>query len=142
MDFEERWLVSAALPYVNNIPHVGNIAGSHLPADIFARFLRLFGKEVVFVGGTDEHGSPTEVAAFKAGLSPKELCDRLFKVHRKIYEWLGISYDNFSRTSNQTNHELTTQIFLKLFRKGYITKKKILLPYCEIDKRFLSLIHI
>ncbi len=137
MDFEERWLVSAALPYVNNIPHVGNIAGSHLPADIFARFLRLFGKKVVFVGGTDEHGSPTEVAAFKAGLSPKELCDKLFKVHKKIYEWLGISYDNFSRTSNQTNHELTTQIFLKLFRKGYITKKKILLPYCEIDKRFL-----
>jgi len=122
---------------VNNIPHIGNIVGSHLPADIFARFLRIMEEEVVFVGGTDEHGSPTEVAAFKEGLEPKELCDRLFKVHKKIYDWLGISYDNFSRTSTKINHELTKEIFLKLIKKKLIVKKKILLPYCENDKRFL-----
>ena len=134
---KEKWLVTAALPYVNNIPHVGNIVGSHLPADIFARFLRLFGKDIVFVGGTDEHGSPTEVAAFKAGLTPKELCDKLFKTHKKIYDWFGISYDNFSRTSREINHKVVTQIFLKLWKNGFIIRKKILLPYCKFDKRFL-----
>jgi methionyl-tRNA synthetase len=134
---KERWLVTAALPYVNNIPHVGNIVGSHLPADIFSRFLRLFGNEVVFVGGTDEHGSPTEVAAFKAGLQPKDFCDRLYQVHKLIYEWFGISYDNFSRTSKEINHKVTTEIFLRLLKNGFIIRKKLLLPYCPVDKRFL-----
>jgi len=137
IDFSERWLVTAALPYSNNIPHIGNIVGSHLPADIFARFLRLFGEDVVFVGGTDEHGSPIEVAAFKAGVTPKLLTDRLYVVHKKIYEWFGISYDNFSRTSNSLHHQLVQQVFLKLLNQGYITKKKILLPYTPHNKRFL-----
>ena len=111
--------------------------GSHLPADIFARFLRLFEKDVIFIGGTDEHGTPTEVAALKAGLSPREFSDKYYLIHKKIYEWIGISYNNFSRTSNPTNHNLTQEIFLKLFNRGFISKKKILLPYCNKDKRFL-----
>jgi len=132
-----RWLVTAALPYSNNLPHIGNIVGSHLPADIFARFLRLFGEDVVFVGGTDEHGSPTEVAAFQSKLTPKELCDRLYVIHKKIYDWFGISYDNFSRTSRPTNHKISQEIFLKLLSNGFISKKKLLLPYCTVDKKFL-----
>jgi len=135
--FNSRWLVTAALPYSNNIPHIGNIVGSHLPADIFSRFLRLFGEDVVFVGGTDEHGSPIEVAAFKVGVTPKVLTDKYYVVHKKIYDWLGISYDNFSRTSIQIHHELVQQIFLKLLNSGYITKKKVLLPYTPHNKRFL-----
>jgi len=134
---KNHWLITAALPYSNNIPHIGNIVGSHLPADIFARFLRLFGEDVVFVGGTDEHGSPIEVAAFKAGLTPKVLTDKLYVVHKKIYEWFGISYDNFSRTSHPIHHQLFQQIFLKLLHNGYITKHKILLPYTSHNKRFL-----
>jgi len=134
---KNQWLVSSALPYVNNLPHIGNIVGSHLPADIFSRFLRLFGEDVVFVGGTDEHGSPIEVAAFKAGVSPKFLADKLYLTHKKIYEWFGISYDNFSRTSNPTHHELVQKIFIQLFNNGYIIKKKILLPYSPNSKRFL-----
>jgi methionyl-tRNA synthetase len=132
-----NWLVTAALPYVNNIPHIGVIIGSHLPADIFTRYLRLFKENVVFVGGTDEHGSPTEVAAYKAGVTPKEFTDKLYQIHKRVYDWLAISYDNFSRTSNPSNHETTVEIFNSLLKNGYIIDKKILLPYCNTDKRFL-----
>jgi methionyl-tRNA synthetase len=134
---KSNWLVTSALPYVNNIPHVGVIIGSHLPADIFTRFLRLFNENVVFVGGTDEHGSPTEVAAFKAGMTPKEFTDKFYLIHKRIYEWLAISYDNFSRTSNPSNHETTIEIFNNLLKNGFIIRKKLLLPYCNTDKRFL-----
>jgi methionyl-tRNA synthetase len=137
INFPERWLVTAALPYSNNLPHIGNIVGSHLPADIFTRFLRLFGEDVVFVGGTDEHGSPIEVAAYKQNITPQELTNRLYFLHKKIYDWFGISYDNFSRTSNATNHKTTQGIFLNLLNNGFITKKKLLLPYCQNDRRFL-----
>lgn len=137
INFPERWLVTAALPYSNNLPHIGNIVGSHLPADIFTRFLRLFGEDVVFVGGSDEHGSPVEVAAYKQNITPQELTNRLYLLHRKIYEWFGISYDNFSRTSSQINHRTTQEIFLNLLNNGFITKKKLLLPYCQNDRRFL-----
>lgn len=137
VNFTERWLVTAALPYSNNLPHIGNIVGSHLPADIFTRFLRLFGEDVVFVGGTDEHGSPVEVSAFNQHTTPQELTNRLFILHKKIYDWFGISYDNFSRTSNPTNHKTTQEIFLRLLNNGFIAKKKLLLPYCPNDRRFL-----
>jgi len=134
---KNKWLITAALPYVNNIPHIGVVIGSHLPADIFVRYLRLFKEDVIFVGGTDEHGSPIEVAAYKAGKSPKELTDQLHSIHKQVYEWLSISYDNFSRTSNLTNHLTTNEIFTSLFEKGYIIKKKMLLPFCSTDKMFL-----
>jgi methionyl-tRNA synthetase len=125
------------LPYVNNVPHIGNIAGSHLPADIFARFCRLAGYETVFIGGSDEHGTPIEVAARKLGVSPKELTDKYYQVHKEIYDWLDISYDNFSRTSREIHHKTTKEFFLKIYENGYITEGVLLLPYCEHDKRFL-----
>ncbi|WP_456474848.1 methionine--tRNA ligase [Candidatus Pyrohabitans sp.] len=130
-------LITCALPYVNNVPHIGNIAGSHLPADIFARFCRLAGYETLFIGGSDEHGTPIEVAARKLGVSPKELTDRYYQVHREIYEWLNISYDNFSRTSRRIHHETTQDFFMKIYENGYITEGVLLLPYCEQDSRFL-----
>ncbi len=128
-----RILVTCALPYVNNVPHIGNIVGSHLPADIFARFCRLAGYETVFVGGSDEHGTPIEVAARKLGVSPKELCDRYYEIHKKIYEWFNISYDNFSRTSLPLHHETTQEFFLKMYENGYISEGYMTLPYCEKD---------
>ena len=137
MERKNQWLVTSALPYINNIPSIGIIVGSHLPADIFSRFLRLFGEDVVFIGGSDEHGSPTEVAAFNQHTTPQELTNRLYVLHKKVYDWFGISYDNFSRTSNPTNHRITQEIFLKLLNNGFILKKKILLPYCQKDMRFL-----
>jgi len=133
----ERILVTCALPYVNNVPHIGNIVGSHLPADIFARFCRLLGHEIIFIGGSDEHGTPIEVAAEKLGVTPKELCDKYYEVHREIYSWLDISYDNFSRTSLPEHHKTTREFFMKIYEHGYVSEGKLSLPYCENCNRVL-----
>lgn len=134
---KERVLVLCALPYTNAVPHVGNIVGSHLPADIFARYCRLKGLETLFVGATDENGTPTEVAALELGVTPKELTDALYRVHKEIYEWFGISYDNFSRTSSPTHHRTTREFFQKIHEKGYVSEGVLRLPYCEKDGLFL-----
>jgi methionyl-tRNA synthetase len=132
-----RVLVLCALPYTNAVPHVGNLVGSHLPADIFARYCRLKGVETLFVGATDENGTPTEVAALELKLTPKEVTDTLYKVHKDIYSWFEISYDNFSRTSTSTHHRTTQEFFLKIYRKGFVSEGVQHLPYCENDKIFL-----
>jgi methionyl-tRNA synthetase len=133
----EKILVTCALPYVNNVPHIGNIAGSHLPADIFARLCRLAGLNTVFIGGSDEHGTPAEVTAERLGISPRELSDFYFKIHRDIYNWLDISYDNFSRTSLPLHHETTLDFFQRIFENGYISESELRLPYCESCSRVL-----
>ena len=133
----QRVLVLCALPYTNAVPHIGNIVGSHLPADIFARFSRLKGEETLFVGATDENGTPTEVAALELGITPKELTDVLYRVHRDIYGWFGISYDNFSRTSSPTHHRTTQEFFLEVNKNGFVSEGTMRLPYCEKDKIFL-----
>ncbi|MDE1853200.1 MAG: methionine--tRNA ligase [Thaumarchaeota archaeon] len=132
-----RVLVLCALPYTNAVPHVGNIVGSHLPADIFARYCRLKGLETLFVGATDENGTPTEVAALELGISPKKLTDTLYRVHRDIYSWFEISYDNFSRTSTATHHRTTQEFFREIYRRGYVSEGEMRLPYCVNDKIFL-----
>jgi methionyl-tRNA synthetase len=132
-----RVLVLCALPYTNAVPHVGNIVGSHLPADIFARYCRLRGRETLFIGATDENGTPTEVAALELGVSPKELTDALYRVHKEIYSWFEISYDNFSRTSTPTHHKTTQEFFLEIYKKGFISEGALRLPYCEKDRLFL-----
>jgi methionyl-tRNA synthetase len=133
-----RVLVCCALPYTNAVPHVGNIVGSHLPADIFARYCRLKGYETLFVGGADENGTPTEVAAIELKVTPKRLTDVFYSVHKTIYDWFEISYDNFSRTSLPVHHKTTQELFLKIYEKGYVTKGVMRLPYCEKDKLFLA----
>ncbi len=133
----ERVLVTCALPYVNNVPHIGNIVGSHLPADIFARFCRLAGHETLFVGGSDEHGTPIEVAAQRLGVGPKELCDRYYEVHKGIYDWLEISYDNFSRTSLEGHHATTNEFFLRIHERGFVSEGTIRLPFCTRCTRAL-----
>ncbi len=134
---KQRILVLCALPYTNGIPHIGNLVGSHLPADIFARFCRLKGAETLFVGATDENGTPTEVAALELGKTPKELTDVLYRVHKDIYDWFEISYDNFSRTSSPTHRETTQEFFLQVNRNGFVSEGVMRLPYCENDKIFL-----
>ncbi|MCD6403029.1 MAG: methionine--tRNA ligase [Candidatus Aenigmarchaeota archaeon] len=137
VELTKRVLVLCALPYVNNIPHIGNIVGSHLPADIFARFCRLKGYETVFIGGSDENGTPSEVTAQKLGITPKQLCDKLYKIHKKIYDWFWISYDNFSRTSKPIHHKTTQEFFLKIYENGFISEGTLVMPYCPRCKRFL-----
>lgn len=133
----EKILVTCALPYVNNVPHIGNIAGSHLPADIFARFSRLAGFDTLLIGGSDEHGTPAEVTAERLGISPKELSDFYFKIHKEIYDWLEISYDNFSRTSLDLHHKTTVDFFNHIHENGYISEGVLRLPYCDKCDRVL-----
>ncbi len=133
-----RVLVLCALPYTNAVPHVGNIVGSHLPADIFARYCRLKDYETLLIGGADENGTPTEVAALELKVSTRRLTDVFYAVHKRIYDWFEISYDNFSRTSLPVHHRTTQDFFLKIYEKGFITSGTMRLPYCENDKLFLA----
>ena len=130
-------MVTCALPYVNYIPHVGHLAGCHLPGDIFSRFQKLLGNDCIYIGGTDEHGTPTSVQAQKLGVSPKKLCDTFYKEHKKIYDWFLIGYDNFSRTSRQIHHKTTQNFFLKIQKNGYVDEKTVELAYCKTCKRTL-----
>ncbi|MDI6806593.1 MAG: methionine--tRNA ligase [Candidatus Aenigmarchaeota archaeon] len=134
---KKRILVTAALPYTNNVAHIGTIVGSHYPADIFARYCRLRGYDIIFIGGTDENGAPSEVAALELGITPKELCDRLYEVHKKIYDWFLISYDNFSRTSLPIHHQTTQEFFKKIYELGFVSEDVMKCPYCTNCKIFL-----
>jgi len=135
---KERRLVTAALPYVNNIPHLGNIVGSHLPADIFARYCRLNKYDTIFIGGTDEHGTPIEVAAIKNNTTPQKLADFYYKKHKEIYDWFNFSYDNFSRTSKEIHHKTTQEFLKKVYANGYIKKGELEIPYCKNCNIYLA----
>lgn len=130
-------LITAALPYINNVPHLGHIVGSHLPADIFARYCRAKGYETLFIGGTDENGSTSEIAALQLNVPLKEFCDRLHQIHKSIYEWFEISYDNFSRTTKPIHHETVKDFFEKVYVRGFIKKGKMKVFYSPEDKLFL-----
>lgn len=96
---ERNVLITSALPYVNNVPHLGNIIGCVLSADVFARYCRMCNYNTLFIGGTDEYGTATETKALEEGLSCQEICDKYFKIHSDIYNWFAISFDHFGRTS-------------------------------------------
>lgn len=134
----EKILITSALPYVNNVPHLGNIIGCVLSADVFARFCRSRGHETLYVCGTDEHGTATETKALEEGLTPKQICDKYYTIHKKIYEWFGCSFDCFGRTSTDTHTKLTQDIFLKLHKNKYITMQDVEQLFCEHCKKFLA----
>jgi len=133
----EKRLITAALTYVNNIPHVGHIVGCHLPADIFARFSRSYGYDTTFVGGSDMHGTPSLVTAQELNLDVEELTTKLHEVHDKIYKKLNISYDIYSNTHTKTHEKITTDFFLELYKNGYINEGETEMFYCEKDNMFL-----
>ena len=134
----ETRLVTAALPYVNNVPHLGNIAGSHLPAVIFARYSRIKGYKIIFIGGIDEYGTASETAAQLFNITPKQLCDFFYKIHKEIYDWFQFSYDNFSRTSREIHLKTTQEIFLQNKRNNYIQERTISIPFCLSCQRALA----
>lgn len=134
---KSKRLITAALPYINNVPHLGHIVGSHLPADIFARFCRSKGYETLFVGGTDENGSTSEIAAESIGLDINKFSDRLHEEHKKVYEWFNISYDNFSRTSTPLHHLTAQDFFKKIESKGDIKEGSMKVFYSPRDERYL-----
>jgi methionyl-tRNA synthetase len=131
-------LITSALPYVNNVPHLGNLIGATLSADVFARFCRSRGYEVLYVCGTDEHGTATETKAREEGVTPKQLCDKYYALHKEIYDWFGISFDIFGRTSDEKHVPITQHIYKKLEAQGYITEQEIEQLYSEHDKMFLA----
>ena len=134
---KNRRLITAALPYINNVPHLGHIVGSHLPGDIFARYSRARGYETLYIGGTDENGSTSEIAAFKLNVPVEKFSDKLYKEHKKIYDWFEISYDNFSRTSKSIHHETVKEFFEVINKKGFIEKNKMKVFYSPTENMFL-----
>jgi len=133
----KKRLITSALPYVNNIPHLGNII-QVLSADCFARFCRAKGYETLYVCGTDEYGTASETRAMQEGVSPRELCDRYYVIHRDIYKWFEIDFDYFGRTSTAMQTLIVQEIFKKVDAAGYINEAEIEQLYCEHDERFLA----
>ncbi len=137
MVFVERVTITSALPYVNGVKHLGNIAGSLLPADIFHRFLDLFGVENVFICGTDDHGTAVEIGAEQEGVTPEEYAKKYYEIQKEIYRKWNFDFTNFGRTSSKSNHEITQEIFLTADKNGYVLKKTLVVPYCNHCKRYL-----
>ncbi|ELU11987.1 hypothetical protein CAPTEDRAFT_6394 [Capitella teleta] len=131
-------LITSALPYVNNVPHLGNIIGCVLSADVFARFCRLRNYTTLYVCGTDEYGTATETKAVEEGLTPKQICDKYNALHTEIYEWFNIGFDYFGRTTTAQQTEVAQDIFWKLHKNGYITKDSVEQLQCVSCDRFLA----
>ncbi|RLI01518.1 methionine--tRNA ligase [Candidatus Bathyarchaeota archaeon] len=132
-----RWLVTSAWPYINYVPHLGTIIGSALSADVVARYLRLKGEEVVFVSGSDEHGTPIELEAIRRGIHPKKLTDENHAKVKKLFEDWGISYDNYTRTENPIHIRFVQDFFMKIYKNGYIFTQETEFPFCPKCNRFL-----
>ncbi|TPX48854.1 methionine---tRNA ligase [Synchytrium endobioticum] len=131
-------LITSALPYVNNVPHLGNIIGSVLSADVYARYCRARGYNTLFVCGTDEYGTATETKALEEGVSCQELCDKYNAIHNEVYKWFGIDFDFFGRTTTPQQTEIAQDIYVKLERNGYILENTMTQLYCEKHNSFLA----
>lgn len=133
----KRRLITSALPYVNNVPHLGNLI-QVLSADVFARACRLKGYETLYVCGTDEYGTATETKALEEGVSPAELCTRFFEIHKNIYDWFGIAFDKFGRTSTPRQTEIVQGLFKDIDAAGFVKEETIEQLYCDPCNRFLA----
>jgi methionyl-tRNA synthetase len=135
---EKKILITSALPYVNNVPHLGNIIGCVLSADVFARYCKSSGKECLYICGTDEYGTATEIKAWEEKLTPQQVCDKYNKIHKDIYDWFGIKFDYFGRTSTPAHTEITQDIFIRLHKNGYIVEEEVEQPYDATADLFLA----
>jgi methionyl-tRNA synthetase len=131
-------LITSSLPYVNNVPHLGNVVGSVLSADVYSRFSKLRDRPTLYICGTDEYGTATETKALETGQTPKELCDEFFKKHKDVYDWFEIAFDYFGRTTTELQTEIAQDIFTKLHKNGYMEERTTTQPYCEKHQSFLS----
>ena len=133
-----RTLITSALPYANGPVHIGHLAGVYVPADIYARYLRLKGEEVMFVGGSDEHGVPITIKAKKEGVTPQDIVDRYHKMIKDSFEELGISFDVYGRTTSKTHHKTASDFFKTLYDKGEFIEKTSMQLYDEEAGEFLA----
>ena len=132
-----RILITSALPYINGIKHLGNLVGSQLPADLYARYTRARGHEVLFLCATDEHGTPAELAAAKTGEAVADYCARMWTVQKDLADGFGLSFDHYGRSSSPENHALTQHLAGKLFDAGLIEEVTESQVYSKADGRFL-----
>jgi methionyl-tRNA synthetase len=132
-----RILITSALPYINGIKHLGNLVGSMLPADVYARFCRARGDEVLYICATDEHGTPAELAARKAGQDVADYCGEQHQLQKDAGAAFGLSFDHFGRSSSPQNHALTQHFAARLEENGYIEKVEEEQVYSKADERFL-----
>ncbi|OFX32132.1 MAG: methionine--tRNA ligase [Bacteroidetes bacterium GWA2_32_17] len=134
----KRYTITSALPYANGPIHIGHLAGVYIPADIYVRYLRQRGKDVIFICGSDEHGVPITIKARQEGVSPKVIVDRYHIIIKKSFEDFGISFDIYSRTSNKTHFDTASEFFKKLYEKGAFIEKTTEQYYDEEAKQFLA----
>ena len=134
----KRTLVTSALPYANGPVHIGHLAGVYVPADIYVRYLRLKGEEVLFVGGSDEHGVPVTIRAKKEGCTPQDVVDRYHKIIKDSFEGFGISFDVYSRTTSDTHHQVASDFFRKLYDNHQFVEMESEQFYDEEARQFLT----
>ena len=134
----KRTLVTSALPYANGPVHIGHLAGVYVPADIYVRYLRLKGEEVLFIGGSDEHGVPVTIRAKKEGITPQDVVDRYHNIIKDSFDGFGISFDVYSRTTSQTHRELASDFFRKLYDEGKFVEMESEQYYDEGEQQFLT----
>ncbi len=133
----KRYLITSALPYINGIKHLGNLVGSMLPADVYARYLRMRGETVLFICATDEHGTPAELAALEEGVGVAEYAQRQHEIQAELCRRFSLSFDHFGRSSSPQNRELTRYFARKLEENGFIEERSISQVYSPTDRRFL-----
>ena len=133
-----RTLVTTALPYANGPVHIGHLAGVYVPADIYTRYLRLQGEDVIMIGGSDEHGVPITIKAKAEGVTPQDIVDRYHEIIKKSFQELGISFDIYSRTTSAIHHDTASQFFKTLYDKGEFVEKTSMQYYDEKADQFLA----
>jgi methionyl-tRNA synthetase len=134
----KRYLVTTALPYANGPVHIGHLAGVYIPADIYVRYLRLRGRDAVFIGGSDEHGVPITIKARQEGISPQDVVDRYHALIRDSFERFGISFDIYSRTTSKIHHQTASEFFRKLYDDGKFVEKETEQYYDGEARQFLA----
>jgi methionyl-tRNA synthetase len=134
----KRYTITAALPYANGPVHIGHLAGVYIPADIYARYLRLKGKDILYICGSDEHGVPITIRAKKEGISPQEVVDKYHEINKKAFRDLGISFDIYDRTSSPVHHETAADFFNKLYDNGKFVEQDSEQYYDEKSEQFLA----
>ncbi len=134
----KKIIITSALPYSEAIPHLGNFVGSILPADVFHRYEELAGRDSIFICGSDQHGTPIEIRALKEGVSAEHLADSVHERMKKVFESFECSFTHYGKTNSESNKKAVYEIFEALDRNGYIKEVESVMPYCNIDKRFLT----
>ena len=134
----KRTTVTAALPYANGGVHIGHLAGVYVPADIYVRYLRMKHQDVIFIGGSDEHGVPITIRAKKEGITPQDVVDRYHSMIKKSFEEFGISFDIYSRTTSETHSKVASDFFRKLYEDGKLIEKTTKQYYDEEAGQFLA----